>query len=133
MLPNSPPPIRARFEHREANERDAARPLRRPAMAPRSRSWAGSRWSCWGLRPASGPASSMNIQTWSVLTRLREVTDRLRPRLRTFRDEVGKELLDLPDAPYPDPPAPVRHRPRPGPSRGGRGGRTPAEVPRHGR
>jgi hypothetical protein len=32
MLPSSPPPIRAYFEHREANERDAARPLRRPAM-----------------------------------------------------------------------------------------------------
>jgi hypothetical protein len=33
MLPCSSPPIRARFEHREANERDATRPLRRPAMA----------------------------------------------------------------------------------------------------
>jgi hypothetical protein len=33
MLPTSPPPIRAHFEHREANERDVFRPLRRPAMA----------------------------------------------------------------------------------------------------
>lgn len=33
MLPSSPSPIRAHFEHREANERDAARPLRRPAMS----------------------------------------------------------------------------------------------------
>jgi hypothetical protein len=33
MLPSSPPPIRAHFEHREANERDATRPLRRPTMA----------------------------------------------------------------------------------------------------
>ena len=33
MLPSSSPPIRAHFEHREANERDATRPLRRPAMA----------------------------------------------------------------------------------------------------
>jgi hypothetical protein len=32
MLPNSPP-MRAVFEHREANKRDAARPLGRPAMA----------------------------------------------------------------------------------------------------
>ena len=32
MLPSSPPPIRAQFEHREANERDATRPLRRPGM-----------------------------------------------------------------------------------------------------
>jgi hypothetical protein len=32
MLPTSPPPIRAHIEHREANERDAARSLLRPAM-----------------------------------------------------------------------------------------------------
>jgi uncharacterized protein DUF6459 len=32
MLPSSPPPIRAHFEHREANERDATRPLWRPKM-----------------------------------------------------------------------------------------------------
>jgi Family of unknown function (DUF6459) len=34
MLPRPPPPMRAYFDHCEANERDAARPLRRPAMAP---------------------------------------------------------------------------------------------------
>jgi Family of unknown function (DUF6459) len=33
MLPSSPPPIRAHFEHREADQRDATRLLRRPAMA----------------------------------------------------------------------------------------------------
>jgi Family of unknown function (DUF6459) len=32
MLPSSPRPIRAYFEHREAYERDATRALRRPAM-----------------------------------------------------------------------------------------------------
>jgi hypothetical protein len=33
MLPTTPPPIRARFEQYETNERDALRPLRRPTMA----------------------------------------------------------------------------------------------------
>jgi hypothetical protein len=52
---------------------------------------------------AYGPASVRDIQVWSGLSRLREVTDRLAARLRRFTGPDGAELLDLPDAPRPDP------------------------------
>jgi hypothetical protein len=52
---------------------------------------------------AFGPASVKDMQVWSGLTRLREVIERLRPSLLSFRNEQGNELFDLPDAPRPDP------------------------------
>jgi hypothetical protein len=59
---------------------------------------------------AFGPATIADIQAWSGLTRLREPVAQLRDELRTFRDENGRELFDLPGAPRPaaDTPAPVR-------------------------
>jgi winged helix DNA-binding protein len=63
---------------------------------------------------AFGPASVADIQAWSGLTRLREVTERLGQRLRPLAGPDGVPLLDRADAltdPDPDTPAPPRFLP----------------------
>ena len=62
---------------------------------------------------AFGPASVPDMRMWSGLPGLAAAVERLRPGLRAFRDERGRELLDLPDAPIAtgEEPAPPRFLP----------------------
>ncbi|MFF3275686.1 winged helix DNA-binding domain-containing protein [Streptomyces chrestomyceticus] len=62
---------------------------------------------------AFGPAASADLRAWCGLAGLPRAVAAVREELVSFRDERGRELLDLPDAPRPDPgtPAPVRFLP----------------------
>ncbi|WP_033262791.1 winged helix DNA-binding domain-containing protein [Amycolatopsis vancoresmycina] len=62
---------------------------------------------------AYGPAATADLRAWSGLAGLPAAVKAVREELVAFRDERGRELLDLPDAPRPGPdtPAPVRFLP----------------------
>ena len=64
---------------------------------------------------AFGPASRRDIAAWSMMhvPEIVSALERLEPLVR-FRDEHGRELLDVPRAPLPDAetPAPVRFLPK---------------------
>jgi hypothetical protein len=62
---------------------------------------------------AFGPAKAADLRSWWGLTGARELLDGMRGELRTFRDERGAELFDVPEgqlAPG-DVPAQVRYLP----------------------
>jgi hypothetical protein len=62
---------------------------------------------------AFGPAATADLRAWCGLTGLPSAVTAVREELVSFRDARGRELLDLADAPRPDPdtPAPVRFLP----------------------
>ena len=64
---------------------------------------------------AFGPSSRRDMVAWTMMhvPEISRALERLEP-LRRFRDEHGRELLDMPRAPLPDPdiPAPVRFLPK---------------------
>src|SRR5579862_8087236 len=63
---------------------------------------------------AFGPATVGDIRTWSWLSDLGSVVDRMRPELSVYRDETGRELFDVRDGAFADRAvtAPVRFLPQ---------------------
>ncbi|QCB20875.1 crosslink repair DNA glycosylase YcaQ family protein [Streptomyces sp. SS52] len=70
------------------------------------------RW-CGATSRRSAPPPRRDLRAWCGLAGLPAAVAAVREEMVVFRDERGRELLDLPDAPRPDPgtPAPVRFLP----------------------
>lgn len=62
---------------------------------------------------AFGPATVRDVQTWSGRMQLKQALEEISADLRTFSDEKGNKLFDVPEAPLPsgDTPAPPRFIP----------------------
>jgi hypothetical protein len=62
---------------------------------------------------AHGPATVRDMQAWSGVTRLAEITGPMRDQLRCYAGDDGRELLDLPEGELAaeDGPAPPRFLP----------------------
>lgn len=85
-----------------------------------ARAWLGGdpqpddvRGLLWRYLRAFGPASVKDFQFWSGLVKMGELIEPLKNELVIYRDEQGRELLDLPGMPLPggDAPAPLRFIP----------------------
>lgn len=68
---------------------------------------------CAATWPPTGPPAGADLRAWCGLAGLPAAVKAAREELVVFRDERGRELFDLPDAPrpHPDTPAPVRFLP----------------------
>jgi hypothetical protein len=59
---------------------------------------------------AFGPASVIDMQTWSGFSKLRDALERLRPDLQVYEDEQRRELFDLPGISLSDASSPAPER-----------------------